>query len=292
MTSDNSAKEKEEPPSLLVRLMRKMQERWQGSIESEALREAVEELIEESESENGAVATPERQLLNNIVTMRERHAGDCMVPRADIVAIDVDAPLKDLVDLIAEHAHSRIPAYRGTLDEAVGMVHIKDVFGCLARKNAARVRDLLRPVLFVAPSMLASKLLVQMRATRQHMAMVVDEFGGVDGLVTIEDLVEEIVGEIEDEHDDPATPELIARPDGALLVDGRMEIASFEARAGEVLTESERETIDTLGGYVFHLAGHVPQIGETIHGPKGLSFEVLATDQTRIKRVRVRGVGA
>jgi CBS domain containing-hemolysin-like protein len=136
----------------------------------------------------------------------------------------------------------------------------------------------------------ASKLLLQMRATRQHMAMVVDEFGGIDGLVTMEDLVEEIVGEIEDEHDDPATPDVITRADGALLVNARLSIEDFEARVGPLLTEAERETIDTLAGYVFHLAGHVPQIGERVGGPNGILFEILETDQNRIVRVRVRGV--
>jgi CBS domain containing-hemolysin-like protein len=281
----------DEPPSLWRRLVRAAREKWVGSDEAEALREAVEELIEDTEGATGSVDAPERQMLTNILSLKDRHVGDCMVPRADVVAIDVDAPLMDLVDLIAEQAHSRIPAYRGTLDEVMGMVHIKDVFTCLARKKASRVKDLLRPVLFVAPSMLASKLLVQMRQTRQHLAMVVDEFGGIDGLISIEDLVEQVVGEIEDEHDDPSTPSIIARPDGTLLVDGRMEIAAFEEYVGPLLEASERETIDTVGGYVFHRAGHVPQIGEIVLGHKGLTFEVLATDQARIKRVRVRPNG-
>lgn len=206
------------------------------------------------------------------------------------MAIDVDSDLDELVERMAEHAHSRLPAYRETLDETVGMVHMKDVLALLARHKEARIRELLRPILFVAPSMPASKLLLQMRQSRQHMALVVDEFGGVDGLVTIEDLVEEVVGEIEDEHDEPAAPDIMARPDGTLLIDGRLALAAFEDRAGRILTPGERETIDTLGGYVFHLAGHVPQIGETVAGPGGLVFEVLETDQNRITRVRVKGL--
>jgi len=263
--------------------------RWKGTAEEVALREAVEELIEESAAP-GAVPTAERMLLDNILKLRERTVGDCMVPRADIVAVDVGSELNALIALMAEHAHSRIPVYRDTLDEAIGMVHMKDVLARLAFQKPCTIRDLLRPVLFVAPSMPASKLLLQMRQSRQHMALVVDEFGGIDGLVTIEDLVEEVVGEIEDEHDDPATAPIIARPDGTLLIDGRLSIEIFENRIGPLLTATERETLNTVSGYVFHLAGHVPLIGETVAGPGGITFEVLETDQSRIKRMRIRGL--
>ena len=279
--------DKDEPPSWLDRLWAKAKERIHGNAEIVALHEAVDELIEESEAKDGA-PTAERVFLDNILSMRDKEVGDCMVPRARIVALDVDSPLDELVALMSDHAHSRIPAYRETLDDTVGMVHMKDVLPCLAQKKPSRIRDLLRPVLFVAPSMPASKLLLQMRQTRQHMAMVVDEFGGIDGLVTIEDLVEEIVGEIEDEHDDPATASIIARTDGTLLVDAAMDIEDFEARVGALLTEDERETIDTVAGYVFHLAGHIPQIGETVEGAHGIVFDVLETDTNCIKRVRVR----
>lgn len=281
--------EGEEPRAWWRRVWSAARRRWSGHRKEDALREAVEELIEESAQESG-VPAPERLLLANILKLRERTVLDCMVPRADIVAIDVDSDLDELVERMAEHAHSRLPAYRETLDETVGMVHMKDVLALLARHKEARIRELLRPILFVAPSMPASKLLLQMRQSRQHMALVVDEFGGVDGLVTIEDLVEEVVGEIEDEHDEPAAPDIMARPDGTLLIDGRLALAAFEDRAGRILTPGERETIDTLGGYVFHLAGHVPQIGETVAGPGGLVFEVLETDQNRITRVRVKGL--
>lgn len=287
--SDSDTMAGEEKPHWWQCAFRYIRMRLFGEPEDAALREAIEELIEES-SNNGAPPTPESMLLNNILKLRERTVGDCMVPRADIVAVDVDDSFGKLVERMMEHAHSRIPAYRDTLDETVGMVHMKDVLMSFVQGTEKKIADLLRPVLFVAPSMPASRLLLQMRQTRQHMAMVIDEFGGVDGLVTIEDLVEEIVGEIEDEHDEPATPELIARPDGTLLADARLPIGEFEERVGQVLSETERETIDTLGGYVFHLAGHVPQIGERVAGPGRLLFEVLATDQNRIKRVRVRGM--
>ncbi|MDD3181434.1 MAG: hemolysin family protein [Alphaproteobacteria bacterium] len=287
MTAQAGA-DKEEPPSWLKRLWAKTQEKLHGNAEVMALHEAVDEILEESQASDGS-PTVERVFLDNILSFRDKEVGDCMVPRAQIVAIEVDSDLKDLVDLMVEHTHSRIPAYRETLDETVGMVHMKDVLACLASGKTCRIRDLLRPLVFAAPSMPASKLLLQMMQSRKHMAMVIDEFGGIDGLVTIEDLVEEIVGEIEDEHDDPEVPEIMARPDGTLLVEASIDIEDFEDRVGSLLTQEERETIDTLAGYIFHLAGHIPAIGETIEGGRGLLFDILETDQNRIKRVRVRG---
>jgi CBS domain containing-hemolysin-like protein len=255
--------------------------------DAEVLREVVEELIEEPLSESG-ISPAERMLLANIMNLRERKVGDCMVPRADIVAADVSSNLKEIADLMATHAHSRIPIYRGTLDDVIGMVHMKDIMPCLAYQQARTVPDLLRPVLFMAPSMPASKLLLHMRSTRQHMAVVVDEFGGIDGLCTIEDLVEEIVGEIDDEHDAPAGSPIITRTDGTLLVDARLPIEEFEVRTGIKLPALDGEDMDTLGGYVANLAGRMPHIGESFHGSDGLIFEVLERDQSSIKRLRVR----
>jgi len=283
------ASETEDPPSLVDHLYKRLRAYWHRPDKDEALREAALELIDESGAAEGAPAA-EREFLSNVISLREKEVADCMIPRAEIVAVDVDSSMKELLALMIEHGHSRIPAYRETLDETIGMLHIKDFMPSLVEGRSCVLNEFLRPILFVAPSMPVSKLLLQMRQTRQHMAMVIDEFGGVDGLVTIEDLVEEIVGEIKDEHDEPATPDVIARADGSLLADARMEIETFERRVGRLLADDERETIDTLGGYVFHLAGHVPKIGEMVKAPSGLSFEVLETDQNRICRVRVRGV--
>lgn len=255
--------------------------------DAEVLREVVEELIEEPLSESG-ISPAERMLLANIMNLRERKVGDCMVPRADIIAADVSSNLKEIADLMATHAHSRIPIYRGTLDDVIGMVHMKDIMPCLANQQMRSIPDLLRPVLFMAPSMPASKLLLHMRSTRQHMAVVVDEFGGIDGLCTIEDIVEEIVGEIDDEHDAPAGSPIITRTDGTLLVDARLPIEDFEVRTGLKLAALEGEEFDTLGGYVATLAGRMPHIGESFHGTDGLIFEVLERDQSSISRLRVR----
>lgn len=265
-----------------------IRERICGSNESAALREAVEELIEDTESGGTPVQAEERELLTNVLELREKHIRDCMVPRADIVAMDDDSTMQDLIDTMVEKSHSRIPIYHGTLDDTLGLVHIKDVLVRMARHETFSVRDLLRPMPFVAPSMPATRLLMQMRQTRRHMAMVVDEFGGIDGLVTIEDLVEEIVGNIEDEHDAPEVPLITLRPDGSIVASARLPIEDLERQLRkQFLAPSERETIDTLGGYVAHLAGHMLQSGEKITGENGVTFEVLENDNNRQGRIKV-----
>ena len=203
--------------------------------------------------------------MRNILNLHGMTVHDVMVPRADIISVDIDVSLADLVQLMSEQVHSRIPVYKGTLDDIEGMVHIKDVLACSKLDQPLQPKDIVRRVLFVAPSMPILELLLQMRVTRVHMALVVDEFGGIDGLATIEDLVEEIVGEIEDEHDEDDTPLITERADGAFDADSRVPLEEFEQRVGEILTEEERaEDIDTLGGLVFFLAGRVPVRGEVI----------------------------
>jgi CBS domain containing-hemolysin-like protein len=285
--SPKSAKD-EEPRTWWRVAARKIKSLWHPSLSAEDLREVVEEIIDEPLAASG-ISSAERMLLGNIMSLRDKKIGDCMIQRADIVAADIDSGFRDLIDLMAAHAHSRIPIYRETLDDVIGMVHIKDILPCLAYQQERSIADLIRPVMFVAPSMAASRLLLQMRQTRQHMAMVVDEFGGIDGMVTIEDLVEEIVGEIEDEHDTPPPPSIIARSDGTLLIDARLPISEFEQRTAIRLPLLEGEDIDTLGGYVANLAGRVPHIGEKVVGD-GLSFEILEMDQSRIRHLRVRPV--
>jgi CBS domain containing-hemolysin-like protein len=287
LTASNTTAPLEEPRSLLLGIWHKLHHFIRPSPDAELLREVVAELIEEPLSESGITAA-ERMLLANIMALRERKVGDCMVQRADIISADITSELKDVADLMATHAHSRIPIYRGTLDDVIGMVHMKDIMPCLTYQQPRTVPDLLRPVLFVAPSMSASKLLLQMRQTRQHMAMVVDEFGGIDGVVTIEDLVEQIVGEIEDEHDTPPGPPIIARADGTLLVDARLPIGDFQTQTGHNLPALAIEENDTLAGYVTSMAGRIPHIGESFKSEGGLTFEVLEMDQSRIKRLRIR----
>lgn len=237
------------------------------------------------------IPSQERLLIGNILKVHERSAADVMVPRVDIVALDVEQPFAEVVKCMVEQGHSRVPVYRETLDDVIGFVHVKDVLGPVADRRPAKLSRLLRKVLFVAPSLPILDLLVQMRQARTHIAVVVDEFGGIDGLVTIEDLIEEIVGEIEDEHDEPEGPSLIERPDGSVIVDARIPIEAVEEQYDRRLRPAgDEESVDTLGGLVFTLAGRVPKRGEVIAHPDGIEFEVLDADPRRIKRLRVRGL--
>jgi CBS domain containing-hemolysin-like protein len=254
-----------------------------------SVRDALDELIEDAGNDDDEpLGEDERTLLANILSLRDRSVEDVMIPRADIIAIDAEASLAQVIELMTSSGHSRLPVYRETLDDAIGMVHIKDVLAWRGGDSQFQLAKLLRRVLFVAPSMQVLQLLLEMRASRSHMALVVDEFGGVDGLVTIEDLVEEIVGEIADEHDRGEEPIVNRLPDGSLDADARVPLEALEAEVGPVLSDEEREEIDTLGGLVVSLAGRVPIRGELIQHPSGLEFEVVEADPRRIRRVRVR----
>ena len=253
-----------------------------------SVRDALDELIEAGTDAEEILGEDERTLLANILDLRGRPVEDVMVPRVDIIAVDSEATLAEVIETMTSSGHSRLPVYRETLDDAIGMVHIKDVLAWRGRDEHFQLAKLLRRVLFVAPSMEVLQLLLEMRASRTHMALVVDEFGGVDGLVTIEDLVEEIVGEIADEHEKDDEPTVQKLADGVLDADARASVESLEEYVGPMLSAEERDEIDTLGGLVVSLAGRVPIRGELIRHPSGLEFEVLEADPRRIKRVRVR----
>ncbi len=251
------------------------------------VREVIEELIEEVDDDSTQIGADQGALIVNILKLHELTAEDVMVPRADIVAADIDSGLDELVNVMAQEAHSRLPVYSAQLDNVTGFVHIKDVLVSVRSTPRVLVKDIVRDILFTAPSIRVLDLLLEMRARRTHMAIVVDEFGGVDGLVTIEDLVEEIVGEIEDEHDTDG-PSVIRRPDGSILADARTEIKELEKLIGEFATDEEREEIDTLGGVVFKLIDRVPRRHEVIAHPSGLEFEIVDADPRRVKRLCVR----
>ncbi len=263
---------------------------------SQGVRESIAELVQEAAEttpetpgEPPGLDRQERVLIANVLRLRGTQADDVMVPRADIVAMPVSLTLDQALTLIRREGHSRLPVYREQLDDLVGMVHIKDVIGFAGRPEDFRLEAILRKPLLVAPQLPVLDLLLQMRQARIHLALVVDEYGGIDGLVTIEDLVEEIVGDIADEHDEPVGPLIIERADGALDLDARLPVEEFEARLGPVLTEEERAAdIDTMGGLVFTLAGRVPTRGEVITHPSGLEFRVLEADARRIRRLRTR----
>jgi magnesium and cobalt transporter len=257
----------------------------------ESIAELVQEAADAGEAE-GAIPELDRQeraLIANVLRLRGTTADDVMVPRADIVAMDVTSSWDQAMELIRREGHSRMPVFREQLDEIVGMVHIKDVFAFAQKPADFKLESVLRKPLLVAPQIPALDLLLQMRMARMHLALVVDEYGGIDGLLTIEDLVETIVGDIADEHDEPDLPMVIERPDGTLDVDARMKIEDFEARVGNLLTEEERDAdIDTVGGLVFTIAGRVPARGEVISHDGGVEFRVLDSDARRIRRLRVK----
>jgi CBS domain containing-hemolysin-like protein len=255
---------------------------------SESVREALEELIEDRDDSGIPIDDHERLLLGNILHLRDVTAYDVMVPRADIVGVDSEASLADLTELFTRCGHSRLPVYRGTLDDAVGMVHLKDMLAVMRIDKPFKLHRIVRRVLFVSPAMRVTDLLLEMRLKRTHMALVVDEYGGIDGLVTIEDVVEQIVGEIEDEHDRANEPDMVVGQDGVIEADARTPLEEFENMVGPILSEEEREDADTLGGLVFFIAGRVPARGELITHASGLEFEIVDADPRRVKSLKVR----
>ena len=269
-----------------------------GRAGEHSVRESIAELVEEAAAAEPSVegAAPEldrqeRALIANVLRLRGTTADDVMVPRADIVGVPADITLDALMALIRRDGHSRLPVYREQLDDVLGMVHIKDVLAYVGTPEAFRIEAILRKPLLVAPQTPVLDLLLQMRQTRMHLALVVDEYGGIDGLVTIEDLVETIVGDIDDEHDEIEGPLMIDRDDGAVDLNARLPVEDFTTRFGDFLTEEEKEAdLDTVGGLVFTLAGRVPTRGEIISHPAGIEFLILDADARRIRRLRARRI--
>jgi CBS domain containing-hemolysin-like protein len=280
---------------LLSRLQGLLRKKSNDSVRGQM--EALVEGREYNHSDDGILPVPEldvqeRALLTNVLKLRGKTAADVMIPRADIVAMPEDLTLEQAIRLIQREGHSRFPVFREQLDEVVGMVHIKDVFASVGREAPFSMAAVLRRPLFVVPSIPVLDLLLQMRQARMHLSLVVDEYGGIDGLVTIEDLIETVVGDISDEHDEDRPPQIIERPDGLIDLDARTPIEAFEERLGTVLTDEERDQdIDTVGGLVFTLAGRVPAKGELVSHVSGLEFRVLEADPRRIRRLRVRRPG-
>jgi len=244
-------------------------------------------------------STPaERAMVMNILRLREQRVIDVMTPRADIVAVPVDAALPEVVAAFERGSLSRLPVYRETLDDPIGFVHLKDIaltHGVGAEREAKQFRlaDHIRKALFVPPSMRIAALLQRMQAARIHMALVIDEFGGVDGLVTIEDLVEQIVGDIEDEHDLEELDQWTEEAPGIYAINARADINEFEEAEGVHLLPADwEEDIDTFGGLVFMLTGRVPARGEVIAHPEGHEFEIVDADPRRVKRLRLTLAGA
>ncbi len=302
-----------------------------GFEEPHSVRATIENALKRDESASAALSPEERTMLLNILHFGRLRVDDVMVPRADIIAVDENTPLGELLRVFENAGHSRIPVYRETLDDPLGMVHIKDLMQWITSQSArlalqdvsdqtkktlangelqenksqinlasvdlgqsvasARIR---RNVLFVPPSMPVVDLLLRMQATHVHLALVVDEYGGTDGLVSIEDLVEEIVGDIEDEHDVNDKPLIREDPQRGLIADARTPIEDLEDGLGLSLQLPDREEdeLDTLAGLIFSMLGRVPVRGELVRHPSGLEFEILDADPRRIKLLRIHKKGA
>jgi CBS domain containing-hemolysin-like protein len=259
----------------------------------QSLRSQIEDVINEhegesSEDQSGDLSPLERQMLRNLLHFSEHDADDVAVPRGDIVAIPASASWDEVVEAFAEHGHSRMPVYGESLDEVRGMIHIKDVFPILARGNVppADWTTLLRQPLFVPQARGALDVLADMRAKRIHLAVVIDEYSGTDGIITIEDLVEEIVGEIEDEHDDAPEVMLVPLDDGMWDADARAELEEIGEKIDPRLAEVE-ESVDTLGGLAFVLAEQVPEVGTILEHDSGWRLEVTQGNERHVTRLRL-----
>lgn len=296
MSSASSKTEGDSSRSMFAALA----QRLFGTASEPSLREQIEDVIDEAE--DGEADEPvegmahdmsrlEREMLRNMLRFGETSVDDVAVPRSDIIAVDETASLDDLVALFAEADHSRLPIFRERLDDVVGMVHVKDLFGLMARGGLPKGRicdhpALIRQPLYVPQSMPAAQLLGDMRAQRVHLAIVLDEYGGTDGLLTIEDLVEEIVGDIEDEHDDAPTDLVTLVEPGVWNAEARIELDDLAELLDARLADVD-EDVDTLGGLCFVLAGHVPQPGERVVHDSGWVIEVTDGDERRVKRARL-----
>jgi CBS domain containing-hemolysin-like protein len=272
------------------RLWRGMRHLIFGDESEPTLREEIEDAIDEAEESRpvaGDLSPAERQMLRNLLHFGEQTAGDICVTRGDIIAVPSSIGFDELIRAFADAGHSRLPVYGESLDDVIGMIHIKDVF--IANVEPSRDRSmaaLMRDPLFVPESMGVIELLARMRQQRIHLAIVVDEFGGTEGLVTIEDVVEEIVGDIEDEHDEAEAGMLTMLDEGLWEADARIELDEL-ARAVDPRLIWEEDEVDTLGGLVFLLAGHIPAKGECVAHPSGWTLEALDSDPRRIIRVRL-----
>jgi magnesium and cobalt transporter len=260
-----------------------------GGRNGESLRETVEELLEDYEDDGTTLSDTERAMLVNLLEFGELRVEDVMVPRADVIAVDSSVVLAEVVEVMRREGHSRLPVYRESLDDPMGMIHVRDLLDHWGTPPPGPpLTTVVREVLFVPPSMPVIDLLIKMRTSRVHMALVVDEFGGIDGLATIEDLVEPIVGEIWDEHDTD-DGHLLSERGGVFEAHARASVEELEQMTGcDLLPDERDEDIETLGGLVYSMLGRIPVRGEVIPHESGLEFEIVDADPRRIKRLRVR----
>lgn len=253
----------------------------------ETLRQALEDVIEEHEEDTQPLNPEEKIMLHNILALGETEVGDVMVPRSDVIGLPDDVSVQDIQALLAEHGHTRMPVYQDTLDKVVGFLHIKDLVQYIGRDAPFKIEEVMRPMIAVPPSMKIVNLLVRMRSTGMHMALVVDEYGGTDGIITLEDLFEQIVGDIHDEYDENEKVPLFRRVSKNIaVVDAKMDIELLEEHLNIGLRNGEEESYNTLGGLIFTLLGQVPDQGDKIEH-NGLIFEIVQADLRRIEKVRI-----
>ena len=253
-------------------------------------RDQITELLEESIRDTVSFDSHESMLLKNILGLRDITATDVMVPRADIVSVDIEDGIEKILHAMVAANHSRVPVTRGSLDDVLGFLHIKDVARCFHAGNAKDLMETIRQPIYIAPTMRTMDLLQEMRLKHLHLALVVDEYGGTDGLITIEDLVEEIVGEINDEHDDDTAPLFDLNGDGTATAEARVEVEILENITGDLRDDNDLDEVDTLGGLVTALAGRVPGRGEIIRHEKGIEFEVLDGNPRQVNLIRIHGL--
>jgi CBS domain containing-hemolysin-like protein len=297
MTDTAAGEVKERKNGLWKRVVRVLR-----GLDGDATAEAIADELRKREDEGEPIAGAQRDMLLKAARFDQLLVGDVMKPRAHIVAVEASATLAEVAMLFAESQHSRLPIYRDTLDDPLGFVHVKEVLALLAptAQGAATAKPtdrvlmrIKRDVIYVPASMRLPNLLLKMRTSRSHLALVVDEYGGTDGLVTIEDLVEQIVGAIDDEHDTEEAPLIQQRPGGVFEVDGRADVESVEKAVGVSLAlPEEGDDFDTAAGLAVALVGRVPQRGEVLRHPGGVDIEVLDADPRRVKRLRVRPAAA
>ena len=311
MSASDPADRPDRRPASVIERLRALFGISQGSIRDD-IEDALDETEEAgTESGTGAFTPQERAMLRNVLNLHDLRVEDVMVPRADVIAVSEALTLGEVLKVFQTAGHSRLPVHGGTLDDARGMVHIRDFVALLAASSLSadgaevaapdpadlgkalwsqtlKAAGLVRTVLFVPPSMQALDLLVRMQAFRTHMALVIDEYGGTDGLVSIEDIVEEIVGDIEDEHDEGEGAKVVQALDGSFMADGRASLEEVSKAIGiDLVPDEEESAVETLGGLVGALAGHVPGRGEVVRAREDVTFEVLDADPRRVKRVRI-----
>lgn len=286
--SENSARAKGTTMSWFKTLLRGK------ATNSNQLQEAIEDYIEElkESDEDASVVESQKTFITNVINTHDMKVMDVMIPRADIAAIEENASAEDLKKLFGQHQFSRIPVYKGGLDHVIGIIHIKDILIRMLDNQPFTLPELVREVMIVSPGLPLMDLFLMMREDKKHMALVVDEHGGIDGLVTINDVIEAIMGDLEDEFDNEEQPQIIEKPDGSLIADARMDVEEFEDRYGAFMTSEEREEVDTLGGLAIHIAGRLPKRGESFTHVSGMVLEIADVDSRRVKRLRLRNLPA